>query len=636
MLDASIRKVTENLLRKLPKAQNGIAIKNELIAINEILSESPYLKKLADLGIDLAKDRNQIKYQTILSYLAKIFGLYLAPPTSGQKPDLFLDKKVTNFLDRLMKVEVAEILEENKLLRKNLQNNKSPILLAARSIQSSVAKASSSKIEIPVKVLQQLDLDPRILQNLRSHSNAEIFTLLQKNFSKSSNKEEIKELSLPTLWNLNTVYLENSKRFKIKSQCIDRLKEILFNIKLEQNPKVLDHAALVYYCVKHSQEAIKGDTALDDESKELLLQLTNTVIANIVRQLKESPWTDFTFNTAEKALKGLQNKVISFSDDEFQEMSLKDFVWNLRNFVSAQEKQIDFQDQLFNERLIKVKEAIHEQWEKEPDFKFQAQEVLRNRMKSAKLTVVLPNPGTALKELEAVLDSLAGDSPKLLLTNKGAGDAFIGLTKYTSHIQDHCSSNTVDVLKNFFQDEVNDDLFQYLKLEEEDVIEDAWFAHMREVANKLKVLNKSVGIQFTSSLIDKSKLTGNIIYFGGYLNIKESDLILNFIHMNRDKVERLKARQSVDFNTGIAVAVQALLNKSAVNSSMVINDLNDKDLIASVKDIDFIQPIDNILSQASGNKLLITICDDNDSVRNKPLYFMPANKTPNPAPVLPV
>ncbi len=644
MLDGSIRTITNSILHRLSEVKTATAMKPQLDEIAEVLKANPYLTEFRNRGVDLAEDRDAAN-QAVTAHLATIFGLTL--PDLEAKPTITLNHLVTKYLDRLMRFEVAHILNDDYKLREQLARNKSPVLLDARTIQASVIQKKLEEIEIPDKVLQQLNISRHDLDlscmasSMKSYSFREILTILEKDDYRNPNlHNEIKNLALPTLWNLNRVYSAANNSLGFNPKLLDKLNYIVGNISLEQNAGILDQAAIVYYCIKHAQQAIKSDANLNLKSKETLLEITNQVIYSLLGQLKKSSYSSFIFNSYAKALKGLQEKVAVLDDDEFQKMTIHDLLETLYFSAAQSEESLDLKNQEFNEKVTKVKAAIDEQWENQPELKDHAEKVLLERIRGAKLTLVLANSDSALTELNTVLESITENCENLFLNERRIGDAFKSLPKYASPIEGNNPPTAINIFKDFLNDPSTGDLLNYLKLTENEVSENISFSEMRQVANTLKAMSSSIDIHFTSSFskpIKKSDFNGLIICFGGVENIQESDLILNFEYMDKAKFDKMKTKQSVNFYTAIALAAQSLLDESLTKKNMIINDYSDPNLRNSIKDNDFIEPMDNIIGRSGAKKLLVTILGDNNELIAKPLRLSPFDKVPSPAaPVLPV
>ncbi len=631
MDDWSLRTKIHSVLQKRNNPLTAPAAREILGKITEsLLAENPHVSVLRECGVDLAADPNREKHQAITAYLTKIFGL--SPPDSPEQDSPLINPDVMEHLDHLVMLEVAHILMVDPEAKNLLAKKLTPVLYHAQQAPLSFLQSRLSSINIPREVLDQLNIDPATLKefnkenSISSYSFSEIKTLLKKDLNKFKNREEIKHLALAVLWDLPKIYAEYKKGGEINYPLLDKLNFIVGNSYLENGLGIIDQAALVYYCVKKTESDIES-SQLDLDVKEALGEICDGVILNLVRRLKDSPYTGSNCMQLPDALETLKVKVSNLDESDkaaFDAMSYPE----LEQRAYIQKFKADNPDLLkleslkaFDQLIAPIRTAVDQQWQRRKSLVYDTQTTILKKMNEAN-KIFLPfswhSSRFALTCMNQALDLLNELDPKhLVMDRTTCQEAFPSLNRYANRLDGDPKANIYTVLKDFLAaDQGIDDLQEYLygsaKAEINKVGKDSFFQSMRNTANRLKASQVS--------LVDDNEINTKIEKYGSekvicfanklptQLDAKSLVLGIEYIDPDTDLVS-LNSSIPVNLERLVSLAAYKVVNGPArrIKSPIVINDLNDSQLIQSIDDSKLIRS-KNPSSIDASEKLQLTIC----------------------------
>lgn len=640
MLDRALERNCEHTLSLISEPTlRASELQNSLEHMAEVFTREPHASKLRDLGVSISKDPRDISTKlAIAAHLAKLFKIEIQIDQAHAP----LEQKVMHYIDETMSGEVAHALRIglDRGTKTRLKKYSLPVLSLARQIDEASLRKSAKYIKVPTSVIERLGLSPDFAKNFTSqikYTFSEITTLLKKDLGPQLDTE-INDLALPLLYNLPEIYIQSNASSEANPKLFDKINTILWQMKLISDAKIVDKAALIYYCIKHSQLNIEQDTRLIPETREALLKITNGAILTLINKLRVSPHTDFTFMRHEGALKKLQEKVSAF-DPQFQNATIEDLIENSYHLPARPEESmiLDKDTKGLNEKIGSLKEAVAAQWIAEPEFAERAHDKLIELSKAANLVGVIPNIDSVLLSLKNFLElaSDSGDCKHLVLDSETCAIAFLGLQRYARRFEGSLVKNITNILQEFLKDESKNDLREFLNLNDKDVFEDKQFSEFSKLANKLKLLKRSMKIQIGSPTANLEPSAGEKTFYFGQISkaFNKDSLILAFEYIDTNKFFQSIKNSVFSFGKGIAIAAYSILQKLATARSMTINDFSDDNLIDSIKDNKYVKPLQEDLKKLSARKLLITILDDIDNgYKQRAPKTSPSGRKPSPTP----
>lgn len=629
MIDPFIRNLCLDAL--LPASANSHQAQHERrIALDRIvdilLQDEPHKARLhRRAGSDFNQSSRDLQAQALSRYLASIFKINISPSES-QTDIPKLNDEVTNYLDDLMRIELAHALYGNcsEAMRDYIRVKVSaPVLSMTKSISDDEIKAKLLKIDIPGQIKSLLDIDERNLASLRMnlapYSRTELVNLFKKDFDDQINLEHLSGLALPVLSSIDEIY-NKFKQEKIDSRLIAKLRKAVLSLKLDRNG-IIDQAAIVYYLAREAQTKIESNTKLTPIMKDLLSRLCDELIFKLIRLIKNSQ----NLANGQEAFKLLQTKVSKLTGPKekiFQAMKYRKFAESVHGNDIAQ-PMFGGHPTLFklqSMQMRKIEKAVNEQLSGQDKFTTQAEQTLAEYLSASNVIAVPfdPNDQMRLRSLEKLINLLSVNSfSNLLIDAELANEIFRGLDDYGRRLAQG-KHNMAVVLQDFLKDSSTNDLQDFLLVDAPRVEEDPYFQAMRSLANRLKDSQTTINIEIKANSENRVALEKanpkKLAYFSSQANLDKLQVpILAVKYIDRedtlaDILDHYGAA-TLDLETAIAFAATQVAKQSKSNKlTMIVNDLADKELLSALEGNKLIRPFSKNYDQ----KLLITCCDSDD------------------------